>query len=379
MHARYRLSLMLGGLVAFVAAVTAVNIGVNPYRAWPVSLVDAVYTVIAFVDERVSTPYRIHNEQPTTVLLGTSRVFVGMQIEQGARDGVLNAALSGARLEEVIALARAALTRPTVRRIVLGADYVTFSAGWVGVFDPQLEARLRHAPLLRARETVFNLDVLRASGRQLVRLARGRAGLPPSRLRPVPWDEGFIREQLEALIANPGPPVDPSALELHSQIWRVTYARHQPSPVQWAMFAQLVEEVRAHAVELIVFVPPFSHYELDSIRAAARWPAFQEWKRDLARATPYWDFSGYTAIARRDELYTMPVFSHFRPVVGHAILRHLLGQRCDQCGPIAHAIIASGVRIDADTVDAHLEQQDRAVPPVVDTGDAGIHIVHGGW
>lgn len=364
MHPRRRLRLMLTGLAAFVAAVTVLNIGVNPYRAWPVSLIDAAYTRIPFSDEHLSTPYRMRNEQPTTVLLGTSRVLVGMEIEQGVRDGVFNAALAGARLDDLTALARGALQHRSVRRIIWGLDFILFNATWSGIDDPHLAARLAHAPLLMARETIFSLDAVAASGRLLLRLAAGRSRLSPARLFSVPWDESVIRTELEALAAHP-PPIDRAVLAAQSELWRATYAGYQRSAAQWTLFAQLIDEVRGHGVELILFIPPFSRYELDAMREREQWPAFREWKRELAQLAPFHDFSGYTPIAARDELYTMPVFSHFRPAVGHTILRHLLGHACDGCGEVARAILASGVLVDANNVDARLRQQDLALPPLV--------------
>lgn len=360
MHAR-RLRLMLSGLGLFVVVVTALNVGVNPYRAWPTAFMGAAYTRVPFSDEHLSTPYRMRNERPTTLLLGTSRVLIGMEIEQGVRDGVFNAALAGARLADLAALTRAALERPGIRRIIWGLDFILFDTTWSGSFDSHLPARLAHAPLLMARETIFNLDVVSASGRQLLRLAGGHARLPPSRLLQVPWEEHVIRAALEALVGHP-PPIDPAALAAQSELWRATYAGYRRSPSQWALFAQLVADIRARGVTLILFIPPFSRYELDAMRDREQWPAFQEWKRAVAQLAPLWDFSGYTAVAAHDELYTMPVFSHFRPAVGHTILRHLLGNGCDQCGDVARRVLDSGVRVDATTVDDHLRRQDLALP-----------------
>ena len=91
-----RLSLMLLCLAGFLAAVAAGNWIVNPYGAWRSTVIDPAYrfseTARNEASERVTTAYRIRVEEPTNLLVGSSRVVVGMYIERGARDGFFNAA-----------------------------------------------------------------------------------------------------------------------------------------------------------------------------------------------------------------------------------------------------------------------------------------------
>ena len=110
-----RLCLMLLCLAGFLAAVAAVNWIVNPYGAWRSTAVDPAYrfseTTRNEAGERVTTAYRIRAEQPTNLLVGSSRVVVGMYIERGARDGVFNASMSGASLAEIAAILRLATSK----------------------------------------------------------------------------------------------------------------------------------------------------------------------------------------------------------------------------------------------------------------------------
>ena len=70
--------------------------------AWRSTVIDPAYRVTGGprneAGERVTTAYRIRAERPTTLLVGSSRVIVGMYIEHGAQDGFFNASMSGASL-----------------------------------------------------------------------------------------------------------------------------------------------------------------------------------------------------------------------------------------------------------------------------------------
>lgn len=364
MKARHRLQLMLGGFATFLALVTLLTVGVNPYRAWPVALGANDFVALPFTTEHIATPYRMRNEKPTTVLIGTSRILTGMEIAQGTRDGVFNAALAGTRIEDLALIARSAMQQPTVRRIVWGLDFLLFSTTWSGIHDPYLPERLAHAPSRMVTETIFSFDAVTFSGRQLVRMVAGRAQLPPARLFAVPWPASTIREQLELLRTN-SRPADATALAEQRVLWRSMYSDYQRSPERWNVLVQLVSEIQQRGIDLVLFVPPFSRYELDAVRASGTWQAFQSWKHDVAHISPYRDYSGYTAVAQQDAFFTLPVFTHFHPAVGHTLLRSLLGESCIACGDVARSIIDTGVAVDGTNVEAHLAEQERSLPPLL--------------
>jgi hypothetical protein len=103
--------------------------------------------------------------------------------------------------------------------------------------------------------------------------------------------------------------------------------------------------------------PPLSEYELEAIRQNGMWPTFQQWKRDLAAILPYyWDFSGYTQLARTDTMFLDVL--HVKPEVGMAILRHLLGQPDSGC-PQMGVVVDAGLRVDSHNIDQVLALQDQ--------------------
>jgi len=361
---RRQLLLMLTCLLAFLALVALINLIANPYAAWPVTAIDKTYLATGPGVERVATPYRLRTEAPDVLLLGTSRVLYGMLIEQGYRDGVLNAAVSGASLDEVAAIVDLALRKPRLRRIVWGLDFVTFDDHYRGFREEPTRDRLAGNALRRARETLLSLDALQASGGLLLRAAAGPGRLPAQKLLPVPWPPVAVSA---AFAAIGSPPADAGAnalLDQQLREWFGGYAQHRRSDAQWELFGRTVRRIRDAGIDVTLLVPPMSMWELETIRQAGAWPAFQTWKRELAVFGPYWDFSGYNEVASHDEFYAFPIFCHFKPVVGHTVLRRVLGADCSACGALATAVLDSAVWVDETTVDAHLADEDAALQRV---------------
>src|SRR5262245_36822046 len=107
---------MLLSLAGVLATVAGVKWIVNPYGAWRSAVIGSLARFIETTrneaHERVTTAYRIRAERPSTLLVGSSRVVVGMYIDRGARDGFFNASMSGASLEEIAAILRLATANP---------------------------------------------------------------------------------------------------------------------------------------------------------------------------------------------------------------------------------------------------------------------------
>ncbi|HSD49787.1 MAG TPA: hypothetical protein VLG48_00140 [Candidatus Methylomirabilis sp.] len=353
---KWRLLHMLLGLVLFLAIVAGVNWVADPYGAWQVRLVDRVYMKDRLEMTRVITPYRLRTKQPITLLIGASRVFMGMPIEQGDRDGVLNASLMGGTLDEIAAIVQVAIRQPKLQRLVWGVEFFTFDEAWAGIHDPKMPRRLDGDTQLRLLETLLTMEVLDESRKLFLRAIGGRKRLPATRSVPVPWPEDVIREGLEEARQHGRGDSAPTIPEHAITQWVDIYSNYRISPRQMALFTETLAEIKRAGIEAIVFVPALREYELEVIRQSGHWAVFQQWKRQLAAAGPYWDFSGYNEMAAADYLYGD--VAHFIPAAGNTILRLLLGEGCAACGELAHPILKAGVRVDARTLEDHLAEGD---------------------
>jgi hypothetical protein len=341
---------------AIVAAGAAFNYAVNPYGAWSSRLVNPVYRDVD--QERVVTPYLLRSARPATILLGSSRVLMGMRIEQGMRDGVMNAALSAANLPQLENEISVALENPALKRIVWGVDFFSFDTKWNRP-DPNINLRLAGSRTERITDALLSLSAVE-DGYDLVRRAmRGPQHLAPQMRIPVPWPMPFICERFASRDRH-GLQVTPSSEVLTELVQDLPdYATYQLSAEAIDRFRVTVNAARARGVEVLIFVPPMSRYELELIRQAGRWDTFQDWKRRLAAVGPYVDFSGYDEMSKTDAFF-MHVM-HFKTAVGNLMLRIILGDDIQDCNPMIQIVRKSALRVDESNIDHVLAMQDLAM------------------
>lgn len=355
-----RLGAMLCALALGLALVVLFNLVMNAYGAWPIALVDPVFRVVNWRAARVSAPYRARAARAPVILMGNSRVLDGIPIHSGARDGIANLAMAGATLDEMIDLLHLALQSGTVRTVIWGVDLWTFNASLIGVRDAETGDRLRGNSWLRARETLLNRDALSLSLQVFDRARRGRSRLSLSERAALPWVPALIADSLAEAASAPLPEASATTL---SQIkaWSTGCSQFELGAERVARFERMVQKLRAMGIALGIFAPPLHLLELEIIRQTGKWPAYVAWQRALARIVPYWDFSGYDAPATRyPALFDPDYFTHFRTPLGHLILRHVLGESCDECGAVANEIITAAAWVDAATVALHLTNAEAA-------------------
>lgn len=87
--------------------------------------------------------------------------------------------------------------------------------------------------------------------------------------------------------------------------------------------ARMVAFARANDIELVVFVNPQPALYWAALARGGLWDANQEWRRRLARVTPYYDFSAHMDFGTKNDTYFPADPIHFGPRAGDAILRAL--------------------------------------------------------
>src|SRR5579875_3376097 len=352
---RFRLPLlMLGFTCAALCAGLALNYAVNPYGVWPPALIDPIYREIAH--NRAEMPHLLRAAHPTTVLVGSSRVYEGMPIEQGMRDDVLNAGLGGASMRELIEVVNAALLNHRLKRILWDVDFFQLDAGF-DAEEPNLDARLGGSRRLLIEDTLLNLGTVGDSLDMIRRALRGRRHLRPSKLAPVPWPAELVcaelnRERFGLTRQKPAQ----IAIQL-TQSFPKLYVNYRFSEDLLAKFRNTVNRARARGVEVIVLVPPMSQYELELIRQRGLWDTFKHFKRRLATVGPFLDFSGYNEMSHHDELFIDVL--HMKPAVGFQVLRIALGMEPAACSPDLRLVARSAMRLDTANVETELAREDQ--------------------
>ncbi|MBF6567841.1 MAG: hypothetical protein IVW54_03070 [Candidatus Binataceae bacterium] len=345
------LMLLLTGTVVSVAM--AANYLINPYGVWSSGLIDPVYRRVT--DNRAQMPYLLRSAKPATLLVGTSRVLLGMPIEQGCRDGVLNAGLGGGSMPQVSGIVNAALDNPQLKRIVWGVDFFQFDSGF-NHDQPEMRARIQGSGATRIEDTLLSLDTLGDAADVIVRAFKGRRLLPPLRTAPIPWPTAMICWQFASEhygLAKESPALIRTQL---TQSFPGLYVHYDWSPALFGLFRSTVDRARARQVEVRLFIPPMNQYELELIRQRKLWPLFLETKRMLASVGPFVDFSGYNQIARHDDLFIDVM--HMKPPAGNQVLRIMLGMEPARCNPLATIVAESAMRVDAKSIDSAIAAQE---------------------
>jgi hypothetical protein len=346
-----RRALVLMFLFTFAAldAGIALNYLVNPYGVWRPALIDPIYRQIAH--NRAEMPHLLRAAQPTTVLVGSSRIYQGMPIEQGYRDGVLNAGLGGASLREVAEIADLALANPHLKRILWDVDFFQLDAGF-DKDEPILDERIDGSRELLIEDTLINLGTLGDSFDMIKRAARGRHYLRATKTATVPWPAGLICQQLEA---GDFGLTQQTPTQIKTQLTRSfpnLYVDYHFSIDLLQLFQRTVNRARARGVEVIVLVPPMSQYELELIRQRGLWKTFGDFKRRLVTVGPFLDFSGYNEISHHDELFTDIL--HMKPGVGYQVLRIALGMEPAACSPGVRLVTRNAVHVNSENIEPEL-------------------------
>jgi hypothetical protein len=354
MTAARRLALMAVLTLAIIAGGVGLAWLLNPYGATSSRLVNPIFRKIKY--DRLATPYLLRELRPETLLIGSSRVRMGMRIEQGERDGVMNAAILGATLPQLEKIINVALLNPRLKRIVWGVDFCIFNSTW-NAADPYFDARIANSPRARIEDTLLSLNALGDGFDLLKRAWRGRARLAPTMVAPAPWPMALICREY-AIDRDNGLDLTPAkliALQLNETIHM--YDPYRFSPAMTAGFRKTVAKIRAHHVELILFTPPMSEYELELIRQSGAWGDFEKFKRTIAAVAPFVDYGAYNPMAPRDELYLQVI--HFKADAGFQMLRRLLGMPTAACDDDARAVEDSGIAVNAENIEDALARERR--------------------
>lgn len=349
-----RLRMMLTALAALTGAALLFNFLINPFGTWRHHLVNGIYYRVRAGHERVIAPYLLRATQPDTVMFGTSRVLMGIPIEQGIKDGILNAGMAAARPEEIARGVALALENPHLKRIIWGADFFTFDQRFKP--NPDTTARLSGSLRLLVLDNLLSAEALDSSYHLLDRALSGRRRLDPRVLQPIPWPADFICARFAHYPAR-----GLSAYGERGALQQVTadmplYKGSICCDAAMAQFARTIDQIRNAHVDPIVFIPPLSEYELEAIRQSGLWPRFAQWKRDLAGIVSYWDFSGYNQVARTDTMF-MDIL-HVKPEVGMTILNRLLGKTDARCQSMK-VVLDAWLWVDRGNVDQVLALQNQ--------------------
>ncbi|MGF1541595.1 MAG: hypothetical protein ACFCU5_14285 [Pleurocapsa sp.] len=286
--------------------------------------------------------------KPQVIIMGSSRTKQGIDPEHPIFDNKLttyNLAINGPNFYEVRRyIEHAIANQPDLQEIILGVDFFMFNNNLDNQpsFD---EARIgrQHIILSDVINALFSLDTLTTSidtyqvskQRPITNSNYGENGFMPN--RKLNNGETIWRFQ--------------QSINLYFQL----HSDYQFSEQYWSDFQQVVELCQQHDIDLKVFISPAHATQWESIYVTERWDTFKNWKRQLAKTLPVWDFTGYNSITTEAIAPSMNNYvdnSHYTPAIGNLILDRIYNRQSEN--------IPSdfGILITPENIESHLAKID---------------------
>lgn len=89
---------------------------------------------------------------------------------------------------------------------------------------------------------------------------------------------------------------------------------------------EIIDICKQRNITIKVFFSPVHAAQLEAIHTAGLWPVFEEWKRQVVKMTPAWDFSDYSSITTEpinDEMENFVDSVHYQDKIADLILNRL--------------------------------------------------------
>jgi hypothetical protein len=359
--------------VVLLANVAALNLVVDPYGLFRVIDVPGLNRLKSQASERgpLFKHTGVARMQPRALILGNSRAEIGFDPESPAwpewARPAFNLALPGAAIGAVAGDFGRALHATHPRLVVVGLDFVDFRVdpsaqdGFtlaVPAADPWRDFRDRCSALLTMGSFADSLATVRAQHEPFP-TGLTDAGFNPKRdYLAIARREGYFalfqqRDQENALNYWRGP--------------KTVFRTGTRSSAAFEAVDSIVALARSRGIAVRLVIYPYHAHTLTLFHLADLWPAFEEWKRELARRIDaarstmdieLWDFSGFAPYA--DELIPPPgdvrtelkwywEAGHFKKELGDMLLGEILLERTDG--------ERWGRRLTEATFEEHIERQ----------------------
>lgn len=350
-------------LAAGLIAIATFNALLDPMGAYPaVHLAKLEPYRGSYLSSRAAKAEMVSRGRCDVLLLGSSRVQVGLPVDNPVygTHQVCNLGLNGTSLPELSAALEFALAHNHLKRVIFAADFEFFSDVRVtgedfdnSRFNPHINLVEYHFRNLLGADAIDQSWELahQAPGGRVAPMAQ--RGFIPKIIPRHRSQRAIFAVRIRAFLTNPE-----------------TYGAFHYSPERLELFRAMLQRCQSEGTEVVVFIPPVHALQLETIRLAKLWPAFEQWKRDLTAlvatensTTALWDFSGYSGaraeiVPESDDKSTRMKWyidsSHFTPELGRILLARVFLAAPTQIPPDDF-----GVRLTPDNVEIDLNHIDQ--------------------
>ncbi len=285
--------------------------------------------------------------KPATILLGSSRMRQGMNpeyVELQKYPPVYNLGLNGSNIYELRKyLEHSLVNNPDLKVVVLGIDFFMFN----GERELQIafdENRLNKFYIVPndLLNTLFSLTALTDSKNTVLTSIKTRQDTTISDYGKL----GFL----------PYRNLNPERLQGNFQLSIRQYFdfhnQYTLSPDLLDEYRKIVEICQKKGIDLKVFISPAHAVQWETIATTGEWETFEQWKREIVKIHPVWDFADYNSITTENLDKNMKNYtdsSHYTPAVGDLVINRLFKVKTETLPP------DFGVFITEENIEKHLE------------------------
>jgi hypothetical protein len=351
-HSRRFLSNWVLACIVLAAAVAIFNVMIDPYLLFNMPRIDGFNARKPSVEtqERLIKAYDVLRARPNTLILGTSRVAVGLD----ARDpvwpehvrSVYNLGLGGAPPYVTYRYLQHVISQRHLELVVLGLDFELFLSvpNAQHPTDPDFEARLSvtrdgsinaSRNLQRIKDVLhgaLSFDALSDSAATLTANFQGES----SDLVAGNLDWNDFRYRTSVMGSYP--------LIAMWNLLSIRYFRgSQQNQFAMGEVQSILDLCESHGTRVILFISPSHADQLEILDLLGLWQPFENWKRELVAMTAkysgtsyrsgiaLWDFSGYDSYSTenmpidRRALHWWWDSVHYTRALGDAIVERIFG------------------------------------------------------
>ncbi|NEP15364.1 MAG: hypothetical protein F6J97_00445 [Leptolyngbya sp. SIO4C1] len=303
-------------------AVGCFNLVVNPYGIYRTPEIRGFNQAkpAKLTNSRLFKAIDVIQQQPNAVFLGSSRTEYGLDPDHPALADYqpYNLALGAAAPTELLHyLEHAYINQPELALVLINIDEFMFNS--LNPKSPNFaEYRLgrQNFAVLDIVNTTLSLDALWASRENIVKSQADRRyqsyeadGM--MNLRPIDRNESATDYRFRNSIG----------FYFESFPGQYDLSKKALSDLQ-----TILKFCQQRGIAYQVFISPSHATRWEAIRAAGHWPMYEQMKREVAKITPFWDFSGYNSITTEPIAEGMTNYiddSHYKKAVGDLVLNRL--------------------------------------------------------
>ena len=346
-YRRFSLGL-LGAALVPLFTVGLINCLIDPYGIVKTPALRKFNLLKPVQDDqtRLVKPVEIIQLKPQRVFLGSSRTILGLNPAHGAfRDNLVtyNAGLTGPNLDDIKAyFDHALLNQRDLKEVVLALDFFMFKDADLSSSrtDNQILGKTQIPPLELVRLTL-SLDTLASSEKTLEDNLKSDSS------------ETYYFYGMRRASATPDKKdkIDSFKHQINNYL-NTFYKDYQLSPNSFQKLQEIIEICRQKNINLKVLVSPIHATQMQTIEAAGLWDDFENWKREVSKITPFFDFATYNQITTEPISNTMKNFSdsaHYTKRVGDLVLNRVFNYRESEVPR------DFGVYVSYQNIESHLE------------------------